>query len=474
MEYEHQLAQIRDTVVQSLSEGLIFIDFEGTIIYANNMALSILDMDEERMFGSKFAELFFMQPENDEFTQVVIDAIYQRGETSPRIVAYHAGEKVRQLRVAPCYLTRQDGKGAGITIILSDLSELIELRDAVEAMRKIGELNHQLQSRNDLLSKTFGQFLSDDIVRELLETPGTLEPGGKNRDVTIMMSDLRGFTGISERMDASDLLIMLNHYYEKMTDIIQGRAGTIIEFIGDGILAVFGAPVSSENHAEDAVCAALEMQSAMVGINQWNAERGYPRLEMGIGLNTGEAIVGIIGCEKRMKYGVLGSLVNQCSRIESYTTRGQILISQSVRDRLRALPEIDKEMRVFPKGLDNEVILSQITGIGKPYDIHIIFENNAPGKLEKPVAICFRKINGKQILDTNYYGGFTALGDDGAVLETETELELFDNLQIDAGGRLLCKVMGKEGKSCLLQYTSIPSGYPGWMKARIQEDKKGR
>ncbi len=470
MEYEHQLVQIRDTVVQSLSEGVIFIDFGGTIHYANRMALSILNLTEEEMLGRKFAELFFKQPENDEFAQVVIDAVYHRSDLQSRIVPYHTGGKDRQLRVASSLLTKSDGTTAGITVVLTDLSELLELKDAVKAMKKIGKLNHKLQSRNELLSKTFGQFLSDEIVKELLETPGALEPGGKKRDVTIMMSDLRGFTSMSERMDPANLILMLNHYYEKMTDIIQERAGTIIEFMGDGILAVFGAPVSSGKHAEDAVCAALQMQSAMGEINRWNAEQGYPHLEMGIGLNTGEAIVGIIGCEKRMKYGVMGGVVNQCSRIESYTTSGQILVSQSLRERVMASLVIEKEMRVFPKGLENEVVLSQVTGIRDPYNIHITFENNVPKELKKPIAICFRKIAGKQVQDTNYYGGFRALGDDGAILETETKLELFDNLQINAGGRLLGKVMGKEDKNFLIQYTSIPSGYYRWMQAHMQED----
>ena len=470
MEYEHQLLQFRDMFVQSLSEGVIFIDFEGTIHYANKMALSILDMNEQETVGRKFAELFFQQPDNDEFSQVVIDAVYQRSEIQSKVVPYHIGENIRQLRVSSSLLTKADGKTAGITVVLIDLSELIELKDAVKSMNKIGELNRKLQCRNELLSTTFGQFLSDEVIRELLETPGALDPGGKKRDVTIMMSDLRGFTGISERMDPSDLILMVNHYYEKMTDIIQERAGTIIEFMGDGILAVFGAPVSSEKHAVDAVCAALEMQGAMKEISRWNAEHGYPHLEMGIGLNTGEAIVGIIGCEKRKKYGALGGLVNQCSRIESYTTSGQILVSQSVKDRVGAILEIDKEMRVFPKGLENEVVLSQVTGIGEPYDIHITFENDIPAKLEKPIPICFRKVCGKHIQDTDYFGGFRALGYDGAILETATDLELFDNLQIDAGGQLLGKVMGKEDTAFMIQYTSIPPGYAGWMKAHMQND----
>jgi adenylate cyclase len=341
-------------------------------------------------------------------------------------------------------------------------------------LEKISALNRQLNARNELLSKTFGQFLSDEIVSELLDTPGAAEPGGKKRTVTVMMSDLRGFTAMSERMDADILISMLNHYLAEMTDAIQGHGGTIIEFMGDGILAIFGAPVHSDTHAEDGVAAAMDMQASMERINRWNAEQGYPRLEMGIGMATGEVIVGIIGSEKRMKYGVIGSPVNQCGRIESYTTGGQVLISQSVRDAVTVPLEIEKEMTVFPKGVNKEVVLSQVTGIGAPYDIHITMQNDLPEKLDQPVPICFYRIDGKHVTETPCYGGITAAGSDCAILETDTQLELLDNLQISAGGRLLCKVMDKKDRGYLIQYTAVPSGYDQWIHAHTTGKTAGK
>ena len=459
-----RLMQIRDSVLQSMSEGLIVIDAGGTTRFVNERALSILNLSEEEMIGRKIVELFFSYPGNDEFSQKILDAVYQRGAVQTGIVPFHTGEEVKQLRVASSLLTDKDGKPAGITIVLSDLSELMELKDAVKAMEKIDALNQQLNESNKLLSKTFGQFLSDEIVKELMKKPNSLEPGGKKRTLTVMMSDLRGFTAMSERMDASDLITMLNHYLERMTDIIQRRKGTIIEFLGDGIMAVFGAPVGTKKHAENAVCAALEMLSAMVEINQWNAEHHYPHLEMGIGLDSGEVIVGIIGSEKRKKYGVIGSHVNQCGRIEGYTTGGQLLISQNVKDQVHASLEIDKVMKVFPKGLDKEMSLIHVTGIGDPYDIHVAFETNVPKPLNHPIAISFHKIEGKHVQKKSYYGGITAAGDECAYLETETKLELFDNLQISAGGLLLCKVMEKKDDYYLILYTSIPAGYGKWIE----------
>ena len=203
----------------------------------------------------------------------------------------------------------------------------------------------------------------------------------------------------------------------------------------------------------------------MKKVNSWNAERDYPYLQMGIGIDCGEVIVGNIGSEKRMKYGVVGNHVNLCRRIESYTSGGQILISPGVRDAVNTSLEIEKEITVLPKGADEEMLLSQVTGMGAPYNIHITMEKYPPEKLKEPVPVCFFKIDGKHTTDKVCYGGIVALGSDCAVLETETKLVLYDNLQIDAGGRLLCKVTEKSEQEYLVRYTSIPYGYESWIKS---------
>ena len=461
MTYEEQ---VRNSVVQNLSEGVIVIGFDGTINYCNAMAASILETEESRLQGRTFAEIFMDHSENDSFAQAVLDAVYEKKQSFSTFVDFYTPEAIKHLRLVTSYFKTEEGKPAGITIVMSDLSELMELKDSLKAMKQIQQLNQQLNDRNELLSKTFGQFLSDEIVSELLDTPGGLTPGGNKRTVTIMMSDLRGFTAMSERMDADDLISMLNHYLEAMTDIIQNRGGTIIEFIGDGILAVFGAPKYSKTHAADAVAAALEMQEAMNEINSWNAERGYPFLEMGIGIDSGEVIVGNIGSEKRMKYGVVGSHVNLCGRIESYTTGGQILISPNVRSLIQSSLEIEKEMTVLPKGADEEITLSHVVGIGEPYDIQICLKKDVPIKLEEPIPICFNQLDGKHTMAKSCFGGILSVSSSSAELQTETKLKLYDNLRINTGGQLFCKVTQKNEDIYLLQYTSIPSSYEAWIR----------
>ena len=455
---------IRESIMRDMSEGVMTISFDGIISYLNPAALHILERGEGELLHQRFGACFFEHAENDAFTQTVLDAVYDRDHTHEAIVPYFTGTETKQLRMVTSYLT--DGaERVGVIVVLSDMTELTELRDAVKAMERIRALNGQLELRNKLLSETFGRFLSDEIVRELLETPDGLVLGGKKRTLTIMMSDLRGFTAMSERMDAGDLVSMLNHYLGEMTEIIERRGGTIIEFIGDGILAIFGAPAASDTHAEDAVAAAVEMEARMEAVNAWNAERDYPVLEMGIGLNTGEVIVGNIGSEQRTKYGVVGSHVNLCGRIESYTVGGQVLISPLTRELCKAELEIAQEMTVYPKGVKGELVLSQVTGIGAPYNVTAKVKSTKPQALEKPIPVRFHKLDGKHGGAKSYYGGIVAVAHDGAVLDTEAELEVYDNIQIEVGGKLFGKIMERTEEGALLRYTSIPAGYEAWLKA---------
>ncbi len=462
---------IQENIMLNMTEGVMTIGFNGVIGYVNPAAVDILGLPDDPV-GRKFAACFFDDSDNDAFTQTVLDAVYDRTRAHEAIVDYKKGDKTLQLRVVTSFL-QDKGEKVGIIVVFSDLSELMDLRDAVKSMEKIRALNAQLELRNKLLGETFGRFLSDDIVKELLDTPDGLRLGGKKKCLTIMMSDLRGFTAMSERMDPQDLITMLNHYLGEMTEAIQKRNGTIIEFMGDGIFAIFGAPLERENHAADAVAAALDMQGRMEAVNQWNLERGYPLLEMGIGLNTGDVIVGNIGSEKRTKYGVVGSNVNLTGRVESYTINGQILISESTRKAAGAGSEltITKEIVVHPKGVKGDMTLAQVIGIGEPYNISVDVKSVVPEKLDRIIPVVFFRIEGKHGEKKSYYGGITALGPDMALMETEASINVYDNIQIDAGGELYCKVVEKTDEGYMIHFTSVPGGYREWKHYFAPESK---
>ncbi|MBR4150868.1 MAG: PAS domain-containing protein [Firmicutes bacterium] len=454
---------IRQSIIHDMSEGVMTVGFDGKISYINPAALAILERSEDRLIGKAFGACFFEFEENDQFTQAVLDAVYDRSRSHEAIVPYFTGSATKTLRMITSFLT-SGGENLGIIVVLSDITELNDLRDAVKAMERIRALNDKLELRNKLLVETFGRFLSDEIVRQLLETPGGLSLGGDKRRISILMSDLRGFTALSELMDAADLVSMLNHYLGEMTAIIEKHGGTIIEFLGDGIMAIFGAPVPTDRHAADAVAAALEMETRMEAVNAWNADRGFPMLEMGIGVNTGEVIVGNIGSEQRTKYGIVGSHVNLCGRIESYTVGGQVLISPMTRESCGAELEIAQEMSVYPKGVKGELVLSQVTGIGEPYNVCVKQSKSAPKELPESIPVRFHRLEGKHGSAKSFYGGITAVAHDCVVLDTQAELNVLDNIQLDAGGKLFCKVMEKHGCSVLIRFTSIPSGYEAWLR----------
>ena len=272
----------------------------------------------------------------------------------------------------------------------------LHLLDSQEAWAAVLASQEQLEIRNRFIRQTFGRYLSDEIVESLLEKPGGLNFGGETRRVTIMMTDLRGFTPLCETLEPRQVVAILNNYLAAMTDIVVRHGGTIDEFIGDAILVVFGAPIRHDDDARRAIACAVEMQQAMDQVNAQNAELGLPRVEMGIGLNTGEVVVGNIGSDRRAKYGVVGRHVNLSSRIESYTIGGQILAAEStIHDAGEGL-HINSQMEIVPKGLTSPITIYDVGGIGAPYDRHLPARNDEPlVPLNAPIAVRFLVLKGK-------------------------------------------------------------------------------
>lgn len=450
-----QTNYIYKTIVADMSEGLMVVGFDGVITHLNSAAAIILNKSQEDLIGKKFAKCFFSFEENDQFNQAIIDAIYDKTQTHKNFVQYFDGNIFKQINLTTSFL-HNNGEKVGIVVVLNDISELVELRDAVKAMERIKKLNTQLEIRNKLLNTTFGRYLSDDIVKELLDTPGGLKLGGKKRSITVMMSDLRGFTQISESLEPTKLIDMLNHYLTVMGDIISEYKGTILEFLGDGILIIFGAPLEEKRHALNAVCAAVKMQKAMEEVNKWNKEQGYPILRMGIGINTGNSIVGNIGSEKHTRYGVIGKHVNLCSRIESYTVGGQILISPSTKSNINEPLEIANQFDVLPKGINTPVTLFDVRGVSGICNLHINSGEITVKRISK-ININYYEIKDKHVGHTPYKGCIIAASETNAVIETDIDLLPFTNLEISANPSVFCKVLKKVPEGYYVAFTTDSS-----------------
>ncbi len=462
---------IQNSIIRDLAEGVMAIRFDGLIELVNEAALHILERDREELEGKSFARAFFTEDENDDFIQSVLDAVYQKEKGQESYVPYRKGDKTKQLRIVSSFL-HEGGDRIGVILVISDITELNEMRDAVRAMNKIQNLNQQLELRNRVLQETFGRYLSDDIVREILDSPGGWKLGGQKKRLTVLMSDLRGFTQLSERMEAQDLIKMVNHYFGLMYEAIEKYHGTLIEFLGDGIMVIFGAPVSSETHASDAVAAAIGMQKSMAEVNRWNREQGYEPLAMGIGVNTEMVVLGNIGSERRTKYGILGAAVNLTGRIESYTTEGQILISQSTREAIREDLQIRRSFTVQPKGVDREIVLSEVTGIGAPYEISLDLAHTEAPKPVFPTPIRYTVLEGKHVDGQVRSGRILALSETEAFMDAEKLPEVFDNLLLEIGDGLYAKVTETDENRCRIRFTSKPPEFEGWKIRLLQTGKE--
>ena len=337
-------------------------------------------------------------------------------------------------------------------------------RSVVIAMEKIRRLNESLSLRNRVLQETFGRYLSDDIVREILESPDGWKLGGQKRTLTIMMSDIRGFTMLCERMEPQDLVTMVNHYFSEMYEEISRYNGTLIEFLGDGMFVIFGAPVTTQAHASDAVAAAIGMQKRMKAVNEWNAERGFEPLSMGIAINSDEVILGNIGSERRTKYGVLGAPVNLTGRLESYAAGGQILISSSTRDLIREEVTVDFTRNVSPKGVHGDITICGVSGIGAPYNRYLDEKTDRPVLLPAPAEVKYYLLDGKHVIGRSRKAAILSVSEGQAVMETEEEIFTCDNLKLDVGDGLYALVTHTENDLTTIRFTARPAGFGQWLE----------
>ncbi|MBR3234171.1 MAG: adenylate/guanylate cyclase domain-containing protein [Atopobiaceae bacterium] len=237
----------------------------------------------------------------------------------------------------------------------------------IAALEKENEqLRRSVDSLKDFIRTRMGPYVTYEVLDEIMGHEGNAAIEGERRVVTMMFTDIRQSTELSERMSATDYIKLLNHYFSNMIDIIDAWQGNILGFVGDAIVAVFGAPKPNDDAAFQAVGSAVAMQRRMEAVNAWNNEQGYPSIAMGIGIHTGEAIVGCIGSETRMKYDMIGRNVNLASRIEGYTKGGQILVSTATLEAAGSLVvECPKNAQwVSPKGIQGQVQVHDIVGFG--------------------------------------------------------------------------------------------------------------
>ncbi len=210
-----------------------------------------------------------------------------------------------------------------------------------------------LEGQNkEKIKHAMGQYISKDVMQDVVKNIDAIKLGGKRANVTVLFADIRGFTSMSENMSAEEVSVILNDYFTEIEPIISKYNGVINKFIGDAVMAIFGEPIQDKNHAENAVKCANKMLQKVAELQQKWLEEGKPKIEIGIGINTGEAFVGNIGSVTRLEYTVIGDMVNLASRIESYNKvyKTNFLISSTTYEKVRNITDVIKISEVSIRG----------------------------------------------------------------------------------------------------------------------------
>jgi class 3 adenylate cyclase len=401
-----------------------------------------------------------------------VDIVLDRlGELRRAILGAAAAGAAATLLVGAVFARRLTRPIAALTaavgrVAAGDLDQRLPVRSRDELGRLTAAFNGMVEGlrQRDVIRSAFGRYVSPEVAQQLLDAPDGLRLGGRRRTVTVLMSDLRGYTRFAERGEPEQVMDVLNLYLARMTALVVEHGGTINEFIGDAIFAVFGAPLAHPDHAARAARCALAMQRAMAGLEAELAGRGLPRFEMGIGLHTGEAVVGNIGSEQRAKYAVVGGAVNVAARVEAATVGGQVYLTAAT------LAALGARARVAPP------VVARMKGLAEPlalYELRGVDGDDAPGAPDgelgepaTPVPVDLWVLEGKIVSEHALAAVALRVGPRGLLLRCARPLEVLDNLRLrlrppgesaldEAYGKVVGLEPGPDGPRVRVRFTAL-------------------
>ncbi len=336
---------LHENILDSMDNGVIALDFEGKIITFNAAASKILGIAVEDALGKYYPEVFFAYEGNDEFNDVLINVIDSRQTHMYQEVPFARDEQTKlPLGITSSLLHDDRGTEYGVVSVFSDLTEI---------------------KKRQFLQDTLTRYVTRQVVELILKNPENIVLDGEEREATMLFSDIRGFTSLSEKMRPTDVVYMLREYFTLMVDAVFEFQGTIDKFIGDALMAIFGAPAPQPNHAELAVLTALRMQTSLQAFNEHRLQQHLTPIEIGIGIHTGSVVVGNIGSEQRLEYTAIGDAVNLASRLEginkAYGTR--IIISDMTLQQIHQPVLCRNVDRVRVKGRWEPVKIYEVLGL---------------------------------------------------------------------------------------------------------------
>ncbi len=320
--------KLNDNIMSSITTGIVEINLFGEIQFVNKEAVRLLKKNEEEILGNHYLIIF----ENDD----ALVSIIQNVEVNQERVfetefSLKSGNKKISVNISfsPVFDEKKDF--SGIVIAIDDLSKINKVKS------------------------TFKKYVSKNIVDKLLESEDSLNLGGKESEVTILFSDIRGFTSMSEKLNPTEIVKLLNKYFKSMIDVVFKYNGTLDKIVGDELMVLYGVPLKTEDDTNNAVLTAVKMFDALDKFNKNIVKEGYKPFEIGIGINKGKAVSGNIGSEQQMNYTVIGDTINLGARLCSHANSGEILISSSVKDVIGDNYNFKKIPAIEVKGKTNPI-----------------------------------------------------------------------------------------------------------------------
>ena len=299
-----------DNVMQSIVTGVFTTNLMGEINHINRAAASIINLEREQVIGNHYEYVF---ESNELINQLITQCELDSVTLSESQVLIECNGKSTTVNIS-------------VSPLLNDLNESI---GSVVAMEDLSNI--------DKLKSTFKKYVSKQIVDQLLENDDMLNLGGQEQEATILFSDIRGFTSMSETMAPNEVVDTLNEYFNLMIEIIFKYNGTLDKIIGDALMVIYGAPNSTEEDTENAVLTAIEMQEKLIEFNQDRIINLQQPIKIGIGINSGKVISGNIGSKQQMNFTVIGDSVNLASRLCSVAASDEIIVSEAVWKKVKHL-----------------------------------------------------------------------------------------------------------------------------------------
>jgi PAS domain S-box-containing protein len=292
-----------DNVMQSIVTGVFTTNLMGEINHVNRAAASIINLEREMVIGNHYEYVF---ESNEIINELISKCELELDTVSETEVQLDCNGKITAVNISVSPLLNDNNEPIGSVVAMEDLSNL------------------------DKLKSTFKKYVSKQIVDQLLENDDMLNLGGQEQEATILFSDIRGFTSMSETMAPNEVVETLNDYFNLMIEIIFKYNGTLDKIIGDALMVIYGAPNSTNKDTENAVLTAIEMQEKLIEFNQQRIIHSKLPITIGIGINRGKVISGNIGSRQQMNFTVIGDSVNLASRLCSVAKADEIIVSDAV------------------------------------------------------------------------------------------------------------------------------------------------